>query len=446
MNGATQPTERKSTTSGAWALRSYLLSVLIATAVVSLVGAVCAGAAAATTFNVTVAGNGNGVVSGSGIDCDNGATPGHEVCTTTIASFSASVELTAIPEYGSEFSGWTVSAGGQTPNPCGASITCKVALAFGTSNITATFNVSLPPPNVAIQTPVVLGPDEAIFHGSVDPNGNDAAWRFEYHAVGASTWTDAPVPDGDASAGTGPEPVEATVGGLEPNTGYEVRLHAANASTEETSGVETFYTPGKVPAIGVVTAWSVTDSIATLAASLDPNNAAIIDCRFEYGPTTGYGSIAPCSPQTGAGTGPVQVTARIGALAPESVYHVRLVARSGCSEGCGSTEGTDSVFSTRSEAEVGFPARGYELVSAADTNGVAPLPDQSSPDGKDFIWLTAIPSPGAQNGTATYFRALRASTAPGPRGTSVRLHHRRTNVWHLQKLSFPRMTFRRPAR
>lgn len=398
-------TERpKSMTPGAPVVRNRLLSLLIATAVASLVGAVCATAAGAVTFNVTVNGTGEGVVSGSGINCDKEATPGHETCTTT----GFEVQLTATPESGSAFGGWSVSAGEQTPNPCAKSLTCKVKLFFGgPSNITATFNVALPPPTVAIQAPTAVGPHEATFHGSVNPNGNDATWRYEYRVAGAATWTDAPVPDGDAGAGVDPEPVSVTVGSLEANTEYEVRLQAANATAEETSGTETFHTPGEQPTVGAVSAWSVSDTTATLAGTVNPNKSAVTDCSFEYGPTTAYGLTAPCSPSPGAGNEPVQVMASIGGLSPGMTYHARLIVGNSCGEGCGTVEGDDSTFSTRSAAEVAFPNRGYELVSAADTNGITPLPDQSSPDGKDFIWLTYVPAPGSVNGNISYFRAQR---------------------------------------
>lgn len=371
--------------------------------------------ASATTFNVTVTGTGNGVVSGSGIDCDKGKTAGHETCVAA----GTSVELTAAEESGSAFTGWTVSAGGQTPNPCGTSLTCKVTLLFGTSNIAATFDISLPAPDVTIQGPSDVASERATFHGTVDPNGNDARWHFEYRPVGALTWTNAPVPDGDAGADIVPEPVEVTVGSLEPHTAYEVRLHAANASTSDTSGVESFTTSGTLPTVGTVTAWSVSDTRATLVATVDPRKAEVVGCHFEYGPTTAYGSSAPCSTRPGSGNEAVQVTAAVEALAPGATYHLRLVAVNECEEGCGRTEGTDSTVVTRSSAETTLPKRGYELVSG-DTNGLPPFPFESSTDGDRYVYFTYSASPGSRSGATSYFRASRLPdgswTPPEPIG------------------------------
>jgi hypothetical protein len=361
--------------------------------------------AGAATFNVTVTGAGNGIVSGSGIDCNKGETGGHNIC--TVSGFSVtSVELAASPDSGSAFTDWAVSAGAETPNPCGASPTCKVAT-LGTSNITATFIESLPAPNVTFEPPGDLGPSAATFHGTVNPNGNATTWRFEYRAVGAAIWENAPTPNGDAGEGTDAVPVQTTTQGLEPNVEYEARLRAENASSAAVSGVEPFRTKGLPPAVQANGAWSVSATTATLAAMVNPENAGIGTCTFEYGATEAYGHATPCTPGALSGGSPTEVVARIAGLVPGSTYYFRTVVSNECAIGCGSAEARGMAFLTRTAAESEIPTRGYELVSAGDTNGIQAYPNVASAGGDQFAYLTFIPVPGSTNGTTSFFRAVR---------------------------------------
>ncbi len=77
-------------------------------------------------------------------------------------------------------------------------------------------------------------------------------------------------------------------------------------------------------------ATSVAETGATLNGTVNPRGALSSECRFEYGPTASYGSIAPCaqSPATiGSGNSPVAVSAKLSGLAKGTVYHFRLVAK-----------------------------------------------------------------------------------------------------------------------
>src|SRR5207244_4200454 len=87
---------------------------------------------------------------------------------------------------------------------------------------------------------------------------------------------------------------------------------------------------------------SLTQSAATLNATVNPNGASVSDCHFEYGSSSSYGSSAPCSSLPGAGTSAVAVSAQIAGLSADTTYHFRIVA--GNSGGTGS--GADQSFST----------------------------------------------------------------------------------------------------
>ncbi len=71
---------------------------------------------------------------------------------------------------------------------------------------------------------------------------------------------------------------------------------------------------------------AVAQSSATLNATVNPGGEALGDCHFEYGSTSAYGTSVPCATLPAPGGNPAPVSASIGALAPGSVYHFRIVA------------------------------------------------------------------------------------------------------------------------
>jgi subtilase family serine protease len=80
------------------------------------------------------------------------------------------------------------------------------------------------------------------------------------------------------------------------------------------------------PTVLTGTASSVETTAAVLNATVNPNGTVVTACIFEYGPTTSYGSSAPCSPPPGSGTSPVAVSAALSSLTPKTTYHFRVVA------------------------------------------------------------------------------------------------------------------------
>ncbi len=99
-----------------------------------------------------------------------------------------------------------------------------------------------------------------------------------------------------------------------------------------------------VPVLSTLPVSAVTRHTATLMGEVDPEGDAS-SCRFEYGPTNGYGVEVPCASHPGSGVGPVTVSAELWDLAPGTTYHYRLVsANSG-----GTAYGSDETFTTESE-------------------------------------------------------------------------------------------------
>jgi sugar lactone lactonase YvrE len=87
---------------------------------------------------------------------------------------------------------------------------------------------------------------------------------------------------------------------------------------------------------------SVVQTSATLNATVNPNAVEVSECKFEYGPSTAYGSSAPCTPPPGAGKTAVALSASVTGLIASTTYHFRVVARNLG----GTSNGSDQTFAT----------------------------------------------------------------------------------------------------
>jgi len=85
---------------------------------------------------------------------------------------------------------------------------------------------------------------------------------------------------------------------------------------------------------------NITQDAVRLTGKVDPNGAAT-QYQFQYGTTTAYGSVTAV--QTLGGNGAQTVTADVGALAPATRYHFRLIA----SNSAGQALGADRSFRTK---------------------------------------------------------------------------------------------------
>ncbi len=127
-------------------------------------------------------------------------------------------------------------------------------------------------------------------------------------------------------SGTSPVPVSAALSGLTPNTDLPLQDLGDERRRRPIKGSdETFKT---LPAPTVVTeqASPVTQTTATLNATVNPNGVEVTECKFEYGTTTAYGSTAPCAlPSPGRASAPVAVSAAVTGLHRE--HHLPLQDR-----------------------------------------------------------------------------------------------------------------------
>ena len=92
------------------------------------------------------------------------------------------------------------------------------------------------------------------------------------------------------------------------------------------------------PVVATGAGTASTQTAATLGASVNPNDAALSDCHFDYGTTTAYGSSAACSVVPSATGGSQSVVASLTGLSAATTYHFRIVASSGVA----TTDGADA--------------------------------------------------------------------------------------------------------
>ncbi len=131
------------------------------------------------------------------------------------------------------------------------------------------------------------------------------------------------------------------------------------------------------PSVASEGATSVTPTEASLNATIDPNGAEMDDCRFEYGPTTSYGSSVPCASQPGSGTSPVTVSAAVAGLTTSREYHFRIaIAYPG-----GSASGGDVAFTTLESPVVTSPPTVLAEGPSAITETSATLSAEVNPNG-----------------------------------------------------------------
>lgn len=133
------------------------------------------------------------------------------------------------------------------------------------------------------------------------------------------------------------------------------------------AGGRVFTASTPAPLATSASAVEVTHTTALLTGTVNPNDAALSACRFEYGATANYGLSTPC---TSAPTGSVAVpvAAVLSGLTPETTYHYRLVA----SSAAGTSTGADETLKTLAPGVVephpsigGTPAPGQRLTCKA---------------------------------------------------------------------------------
>jgi hypothetical protein len=277
----------------------------------------------------------------------------------------------------------------------------------------------------------------AMLNGSVNPAGvalNEGleGCRFEWgettaygHTLGCGK-TSAQI-----GAGKSPVKVEAAISGLIAGHTYHFRLVAANANDvntrvdEPSLGEDLAFGP---PLIESASSSNVAATSATLEAEVNPQNAET-QVQIEYGTDSSYGQLTAEVDVGAAGT-VHSIAQHVQDLAPNTVYHYRVVARSVL----GTVFGADHSLITQAAATLGLlDGRDWELVSPADKHGALLYPL-----GGSLASLGAAIQASAEGGAITYVADAPTEAQPEGYANGVQvLSTRGASGWSSKDINTP---------
>ncbi len=211
---------------------------------------------------------------------------------------------------------------------------------------------SIPAPIASTSIPAPLGQIEATLKGAVNPKGHSLTdCHFEYtgHAdFQANGFANAvSVPCASKPGGSVSTTVTAQLPGLTPATPYDYKIAATTYGGSAEGSAREFTTlPPLPPAATTGSATAVTQTKATLGASVNPRGGSTSDCHFEYTDEADFqangfahAATAICSPKP-VGTTDVSVLGKATGLVTSTSYRFRVVA----TNNSGTTKGLDQVF------------------------------------------------------------------------------------------------------
>jgi hypothetical protein len=208
-----------------------------------------------------------------------------------------------------------------------------------TEGVDHTFTTLPNGPSVTTGAASGVGQSAATLTGTIDPQGAETGYYFEYSGPGTFS-----IVSGKAGSGSGNATVTAPVNGLTPGATYQYRLIATNTGGTTVGSYQTFTTapppPSGPPTVATGGTSNLTPSSATLGGTVDPNGGAT-SYQFQYGTSAAYGASLPAA-SAGSGTEPQGAAAGLSGLAPGTAYHYRLVA----TNAAGTTYGADQTFTT----------------------------------------------------------------------------------------------------
>jgi hypothetical protein len=261
----------------------------------------------------------------------------------------------------------------------------------------------------------------ATFNGDLTPLNPTVATAYHFlYNVGAACTGGSETSSIEAGTGTGGASAATPVTGLEPDTIYTVCFVTSNAEQNSGSTVPVSGAPVTFRTLPDAYVTEMTSSSVTLHAVLDPEGIATT-YRFQYGPTSEYGSQTSEEgvEVSGAG-GPVSVEAHLQELSPGLVYHYRVISTNAAHE---TFTSEDQTFTTlggpQSSGSALTDNRQYELVSPPDKHGalVEPIASygliQASPEGNAFTYYTSAPTESEPQGNANATQNLATRGADG---------------------------------
>ncbi len=206
----------------------------------------------------------------------------------------------------------------------------------------------------------------------ISDSKNEQAGTYDYDAAGCS----------ESSPAT---PITRLSG--PPRSGIAVaeasgRVYLADQGSTQ-SPLEAYGPLAPLPDVASGAAEAIGETTATLTGTVEAHGVEVSECKFEYGPTTAYGSSAPCAESPAEiGTASAEVHADLSGLSSETAYHYRLLAAN--PNGPADPQGEDRSFQTVSRPEL--LGSWSEDVSGSEATLKAQINPQSAATTYRFEW------------------------------------------------------------
>jgi plastocyanin len=192
---------------------------------------------------------------------------------------------------------------------------------------------------------------EVTLNGSVEPEGNQAQYHFQYGTTSLSEHETASASLSAADFGTS-HGVSASISNLKPATTYHFQLVVTYGGTTVVGGEQSFTTlAAAAPTVATTGATVEGENKATLEGTVDPNGGSSTEYFFEYATSAEYEAPKAYSHKTTAVPGIAvdnsehTASAAISSLEPATTYHFRIVAENAAG---GPVVGVDRTFTTAS--------------------------------------------------------------------------------------------------
>lgn len=176
-------------------------------------------------------------------------------------------------------------------------------------------------------------------------------------------WSIDPAPtidDQKTLDGTGIGPYTSQIISLNPGTTYYLRSYASNKNGTGYGPEKSFKTLGDLPASITKPASNITPFTSKLEGTIDPKNLSTT-VIFEYGTSTNYGQTITVIVSPVSGGIPVDVSASLTNLTPNTTYHFRIKA----TNLLGTGSGNDMTFKTP-EVVTDIDGNSYEIVTVGN--------------------------------------------------------------------------------
>jgi hypothetical protein len=254
------------------------------------------------------------------------------------------------------------------------------ALLFGAPTVLAVGPPEAPLTSEPVAT--ALTSRTATLNGVLNPNnpGEPLEYQFEYNAGPTCTGgSKAPEP-AEARGGAQGEAVSTPIAGLQPNTQYTACLLAKIGSESAGGAPVSFLTLPLPPVARTGGASAIATHSASIAGAVNPENGGYpsqddTTYYFEYGQDATYGKHTFSTVEVGEGTSPVEETATLTGLIPDTAYHYRIVASNDNGGTPQVVYGQDEEFETPATPPLAITGAASDITSSSATiaGGVDPV-------------------------------------------------------------------------